>query len=173
MSQDAGNAVKPQIGGIWLSFALGVAAFVMDRGHKYFQIEIQGWRGGEYVPVTSFFDYVLVWNTGISYGLFGAVPSVVLLVIMAVAMLALTIWWLRADTVLVRCGLALCLGGAQSHVIDRWIYGAVPDFFHFHWGEWSFYVFNISDTAITIGVVLLAIDALWPRSNNQVHPNHA
>lgn len=170
MSPSAPPIVKPQIGGIWLSLALGLFAFVIDRGHKYFQIEIEGWRGGEYAPVTSFFDYVLVWNTGISYGLFGSVPPGLLLAVMVVAMLALTIWWVRADTVLVRCGLALCLGGALSHVIDRWIYRAVPDFFYFHWGEWSFYVFNISDTAITFGVVLLAVDAIWPRANLSASP---
>lgn len=170
MNQTATSSTKPKIGGIWLSLLLGFVVFVSDRGHKYFQLEIEGWRGGEYVRVTSFFDYVLVWNTGISYGLFGTLPPTALLAIMAVAILALTIWWVRADSVLVRYGLALCLGGACSHVIDRWVYGAVPDFFHFHWGEWSFYVFNISDTAITFGVVLLALDIVWPRPKHTSSP---
>ena len=166
--------------GIRLSLALGLLAFALDRGHKFLQLEIfnwgalcppPGWRPlCPGVQVTPFFDYLLVWNPGISYGLFEAVPAIVLLAIMAVAMAALTIWWLKADSVLVRCGLALCLGGALSHVIDRWIYGAVPDFFYFHWGAWSFYVFNISDTMITIGVALLAADALWPRAKNAQRP---
>lgn len=164
------RAVKSQVPGIRLSLVLGLIVFVLDRGHKYFQIEVQGWRGGEFATITPFFDYVLVWNTGISYGMFGELPPAILLAIMGVAMIALTIWWLRADTLLVRCGLALCLGGALSHVIDRWVYRAVPDFFHFHWGEWSFYVFNISDTAITIGVVLLAVDAFWPRAKSASSP---
>lgn len=149
--------------GLALSLVLGVMAFGLDRIHKYFQIELSGWRGGEYVHVTSFFDYVLVWNTGISYGLLDFLPTAVLLIIMALAMALLLLWWVRADTAWVRCGLALCLGGAASHIFDRWKYGAVPDFFHFHWDNWSFYVFNISDTMITIGVGLLLLDLLMPQ----------
>ncbi len=151
---------REKIGGVRLSLALGLLVFCADRLHKYIQIEQLGWRGGEFVPVTSFFDYVLVWNTGISYGLLGDVPVWGLLVVMVLAMALLTFWWVRADNVLVRCGLALSLGGAASHIIDRWIYQAVPDFFHFHWDAYSFYVFNISDSAITLGVVLLALDAI-------------
>jgi signal peptidase II len=60
----------------------------------------------------------------------------------------------------VRCGLALALGGALSNALDRALYGAVADFFHFHWGDWSFYIFNLADTAISLGVVLLLLDAL-------------
>lgn len=150
--------------GLVLSLILGVDVFILDRAHKYFQIEMAGWRGGEFIPLTSFFDYVLVWNTGISYGLLNSFPTAALLAIMGFAMALLALWWARAETILVRCGLALCLGGAASHIIDRWIYGAVPDFFHFHWSEWSFYVFNISDTAITFGVGLLLLDLVWPQN---------
>lgn len=140
-----------------------IIVFAIDRSHKYYQIEMSGWRGGEYQTVTGFFDYVLVWNPGISYGLFDALPPWVLLIIMSLAMALLAIWWWRAETVLVRYGLALALGGASSHIVDRLIYGAVPDFFHLHWGEVSFYVFNVSDMAITFGVGLLLLDMVWSR----------
>lgn len=146
-----------------ISLIIGADIFFLDRLHKYFQIEIEGWRGGEFVQVTSFFNYVLVWNTGISYGLFSGVPSWVLLVIMGVAVGALGVWWFTSKTVWARFGLMAILGGAISHVIDRVVYGAVPDFFHFHWQDYSFYVFNISDMAITFGVILLLIDALRPQ----------
>ena len=138
------------------------AVFLFDRGHKFFQLQVAGWTGGEYVPVTGFFDYVLVWNTGVSYGLLGDVPSWTILVIMTVAIVVLGVWWFRARTALTAFGLAIALGGAFSHVLDRMIYGAVPDFFHFHWGEWSFYVFNIADAAISLGVILLFVDAFRP-----------
>jgi len=151
--------------GLLLSLILGGCVFVFDRLHKFYQLEIVGWSGGEFIRVTSFFNYVLVWNTGISYGLLDFLPIAALLAIMAAAMAMLGIWWVRADTILVRCGLAICLGGAASHVIDRWIYGAVPDFFHFHWDKWSFYVFNISDSAITIGVGLLLLDMFVPKKH--------
>lgn len=149
--------------GLMPSLALGIFVVLIDRAHKYFQIEMEGWRGGEFISVTSFFDYVLVWNTGVSYGLLNDLPMPALLAIMGLATILLLVWWLRGETVLVRYGLALCLGGATSHIIDRWIYGAVPDFFHFHWEQHSFYVFNISDTAISFGVVILLVDMVMQK----------
>ncbi len=140
------------------SLLLGLAAFALDRGQKFLQIDVLGWQGGEHVTVTPFFDYVLVWNTGISYGLFGDLPVWMLGLVAAVAIVALGIWWLRTADVLVRHGLMLIIGGALSNALDRLLYGAVADFFHFHWQGWSFYIFNIADAAITLGVLLLILD---------------
>ena len=159
-----------------------ILAFGLDRAHKAFQISadciavgaaqcveiftsyvpvsMTNWRGGEVVRVTDFFDYVLVWNTGISYGLLTGLPSWGLGAIMVVAVLALAIWWVRADSLLIRLGLAFCIGGALSNGLDRLIYGAVADFFHFHLGTSSFYIFNVADMAITLGVILLILDLI-------------
>jgi signal peptidase II len=166
--------------GLGLSIVLLIVAFALDRVHKFVQVSwdcvgntgcveflgtyspesLLGWRGGEIVPVTGFFDYVLVWNTGISYGLLGSLPVWVIGALMAVALLALCVWWWRSTSALVRAGLALCIGGALSNALDRLLYGAVADFFHFHWQEWSFYIFNVADTMITAGVLLLVLDVL-------------
>jgi signal peptidase II len=144
----------------WPSLLLGLCAFGLDRLHKFVQIEIAGWRGGEQVTVTPFFDYVLVWNTGVSYGLFADLPVWALAAVAAAAIAGLSVWWVRTGEPLVRLGLAIAIGGALSNAIDRLVYGAVADFFHFHWQGWSFYIFNIADTAITLGVALLLLEAL-------------
>lgn len=143
-----------------MSLAGGVVAFLLDRGHKFYQVDLVGWSGGEYLRVTDFFDYVLVWNTGISYGLFGDMPLAVLGVVIALAIAALIVWWWNAAQAVVQLGLMLCIGGAASNAVDRVLYGAVADFFHFHWGETSFYIFNIADVAISLGVLLLILDLL-------------
>ena len=165
---------------VYVSLTMAILAFGIDRAHKAFQVSadciaigaapcvevftsyvpfaMTDWRGGEVLRVTDFFDYVLVWNTGISYGLFDRLPVWGLGVVMAVAILALAIWWVRADSALTRIGLALCIGGALSNALDRLLYGAVADFFHLHWGTWSFYIFNLADVAITLGVILLLAD---------------
>lgn len=167
---------------VLISLMAAVMAFGIDRAHKAFQVSadciaigsapcvdvftnyiptsMTGWRGGEVVRVTDFFDYVLVWNTGISYGLLANVPAWGLGVLMTVAVIALAIWWVKADNFLIRLGLALAIGGALSNGLDRLIYGGVADFFHFHWGTWSFYIFNLADVAITLGVVCLILDLL-------------
>ena len=86
--------------------------------------------------------------------------AAVFMLIMVIAIIALGIWWFRTDAPLVRAGLAMCIGGAVSNALDRLLYGAVADFFHFHLGERSFYIFNIADAAITLGVCLLILDVL-------------
>jgi len=167
---------------IYFSLTMAILAFGLDRAHKAFQVSadcvaigaapcvevfsryvpfaMSNWRGGEVVRVTDFFDYVLVWNTGVSYGLFDGLPVWGLGIVMLVAIAALAIWWVRSDVMLIRLGLALCIGGALSNAVDRLLYGAVADFFHFHWGTWSFYIFNLADIAITAGVVLLIADLI-------------
>ena len=140
-------------------YAIGQAACV-SVPYFFEPITLTGWRGGELLSVTPFFDYVLVWNTGISYGLLDGLPVWALGAIMLVAVAALSVWWWRSTELLVRLGLALCVGGALSNALDRLIYGAVADFFHFHWGSWSFYIFNLADVAITLGVILLFVDLL-------------
>lgn len=166
---------------VLISLCLGLVAFGLDRIQKFIQVSAQcigfgagrcvdythasatgltGWSGGENVPVTSFFNYVLVWNKGISYGLLTALPVSVLGGLMIFAIIALAIWWVRTDAPLVRYGLALCIGGALSNATDRWIYGGVADFFYFHWQQYSFYIFNLADAAITLGVIVLLLDFL-------------
>ncbi|HWJ89174.1 MAG TPA: signal peptidase II [Pelagibacterium sp.] len=147
---------------LW-SLILGADVLILDRLHKYLQVDVAGWMGGEHIPVTPFFDYVLVWNTGISYGLMSGVTPEMLLLIMGLAMVALGWWWVKETSLLTRIGIALAMGGAISNAIDRVVYGAVADFFHFYSGTWSFYVFNIADIAISAGVLLLVADVLRPR----------
>jgi signal peptidase II len=113
--------------------------------------------------ILPFLDFVMVWNRGISYGLFQQSTEIGRWALIALS-IAASIWlsfWLRGST---RRGEALALGliigGALGNVVDRIAYGAVADFVHLHWGEWSWYVFNIADAAIVVGVVALLYDAL-------------
>lgn len=163
----------------WGSVGLAVVAFAADRIQKGLTVDPacmawgralcpsgvlqgpgSGWHGGEAFQVTEFFTYVLVWNPGISYGLLTTLPVWILGLVMVLAIIGLLTWWWRTPSALVRCGLAVAIGGALSNALDRGLYGAVADFFYFHWQHYSFYVFNIADSAITIGVVLLFADFL-------------
>lgn len=157
------NALKtPSV--LW-SLLLGIGVFILDRLHKFIQIDIMGWIGGEIVHVTGFFDYMLIWNTGISWGLMSGVSAQMLLAIMVAAMAALSVWWWKDTAYWTRLGIALAIGGALSNALDRVIWGAVADFFHFYAGGYSFSVFNIADVAITFGVILLIFDAFRPKTS--------
>ncbi|MBN9412438.1 MAG: signal peptidase II [Candidatus Paracaedimonas acanthamoebae] len=113
------------------------------------------------ITITSFFDLVLVWNHGVSFGMFNA-PSrwnVYILSTFAVAISCLLLKWLwQAPNYLLRVGFGLIIAGAIGNVFDRLRFSAVVDFLHFHWGNYAFPTFNIADTAITLGVCFVLID---------------
>ena len=144
--------------GLWLSLILGFAAFAADRLHKYVQMDVMGWPEGRFVPIVPFLDLGFVYNRGVSFGLLGSLPFPIVIGVVTVALIALIVWWARSPSTLVRVGLAICIGGAVSNALDRWLFGAVADFFWLHWGEMSFFVFNVADAAITLGVCLLLLD---------------
>jgi signal peptidase II len=112
------------------------------------------------VALTSFFDLVMVWNEGVSYGLFSSHTPLVLIAVALVISAGLWLWSCRVKAPLAAAALALIIGGALANALDRIVHGAVADFFHFHVGDFSWYVFNIADVAIVAGVGLLMYDSL-------------
>ena len=143
-----------------------LAVLALDQASKMwllFVFEIAH-RGA--VKVTPFFDLVLAWNTGISYGWFqneSAAGQAILLAVKAVAVVVLAIWMARSRSRLATIGLGLIIGGAIGNAIDRLAYGAVVDFalFHVQIGgkPWNWYVFNLADVAIVAGVAALLYDS--------------
>jgi signal peptidase II len=114
------------------------------------------------IELTPFLDLVMVWNRGVSYGLFQAsgLTGTIVLVVFSLVAVGLLSWWLStAPHRLLAWGLGLVIGGALGNVIDRIIYQAVADFFRFHAFGYEWYVFNVADAAITVGVVALLLDA--------------
>jgi signal peptidase II len=123
------------------------------------------------IRITGFLDFAMVWNYGISFGLLAGDAPLVRwgLSAVAVAVVAgLLVWLARNDRGLVALGVGLIIGGAIGNVIDRLRFGAVADFLHFHAGEYSFWVFNLADSAISIGVMLLIADSLFGRRTHPV-----
>jgi signal peptidase II len=128
--------------------------YVFDIGH----------RGT--VEVTPFFDLVLAWNIGISFGWFqndSQIAQIALMVVKAIAVIALAIWMARSRTLIATLALGLIIGGAIGNAIDRFAYGAVVDFalFHLQIGgkPFNWYVFNLADVAIVAGVAALLYDS--------------
>ena len=115
------------------------------------------------IPVTGILDLVLVYNRGVSFGLLGGAPSwatAALIVFALLLSMALCIWMWRADSLLLGTALGFVVGGALGNVIDRFLHGAVVDFLDFHAAGYHWPAFNVADSAITIGVVILIIDSL-------------
>jgi signal peptidase II len=143
-----------------------IAVLVLDQASKLWLLFVFdiGHRGA--VKLTPFFDLVLAWNVGISFGWFqndSAVAQTVLMLVKAVAVIVLAIWMARSRTLIATIALGLIIGGAVGNAIDRFAYGAVVDFalFHVQIGgkPFNWYVFNLADVAIVAGVAALLYDS--------------
>jgi signal peptidase II len=114
-------------------------------------------------PLAPFLDLTLRWNRGISFSLFAgnsAANEAALLAVTLVATGLLTWWLVRSQSALPAVGLGLIIGGALGNAIDRVAHGAVIDYLDLHAFGRHFFVFNVADAAINIGVVLLIFDLL-------------
>lgn len=159
--------------GVTFAGGLGVAAvvLVLDQLSKWW-IVAEVMRPPRVIPVTPFFNLVLGWNRGISFGLFhgDSAFNVWGLPALALAIVAVLLVWLwRAGGVLVPLAVGLIVGGALGNVIDRIRHGAVADFLDFHVAGYHWPAFNLADTGITVGAVLLIFDSLFggrERPNN-------
>jgi signal peptidase II len=117
-----------------------------------------------HVDILPFFNIVMVWNKGISFGLFNHGSNTGPMLLMA-ASLAITLIFLvvlfRSPVSLQSLGISLIIGGALGNVIDRLRFGAVIDFLDFHIGDYHWPAFNVADSCICIGVVLLIVLGLF------------
>jgi signal peptidase II len=156
------NGMRPST----LGLVSALSALIIDQAHKLSMLFVFGWQEGERLALTPFLDHVLVWNRGISYGLFQqdtAFGQWALLGIKLAIILGLMIWMFRTPDKRLGIALGLIIGGALGNSVDRAAYGAVADFFHFHIGSFSWYVFNLADCAIVGGVALLVYDSVFPK----------
>ena len=139
--------------------------FIADQLLKWWLLYRVGLAENGPYDLTSFLTIVLAWNRGISYGLFQQGTDLgrwFLVVISFVAAIWLWRWMWREPRRFTVFSLALIIGGALGNGLDRAVYGAVVDFVHFHWGSFSWYIFNIADVAIVVGVLGLLYESFRP-----------
>ncbi len=147
-----------------MGLLLAATTFLVDQAVKTwllhgYQIGLRG-----RVEVTPFFDLVLAWNIGVSYGLFQqeTIEGQWLLAAFKVAVsIGLWVWLNTAGDRPTATALALVIGGALGNALDRLLYGAVADFFSLHFMGFYWYVFNIADVAIVGGVALLIYESFF------------
>ncbi len=153
-----------------LRFGLVVAVLVVvvDQLSKWV-ILVQVMDPPRILPLAPFFDLALVWNRGISFGLFSNESQwgPWILTALALAIVAgLTFWLRRVTQRMLALAIGFIIGGAAGNVIDRIRFGAVVDFLDFHVAGWHWPAFNVADAAITVGAALILIDALFGESES-------
>jgi signal peptidase II len=149
-----------------LILALAALTFGVDQTHKWWMIHVYGIETLGQVTIVPFFELVMAWNRGVSYGLFKADAQWPLIVGALAICAGLWAWANRDGDRLQAAALALVIGGALSNAFDRLIYGAVADFFHFFVGNFSWYVFNLADVAIVAGVGLMLYESFVMRPSH-------
>ncbi|THF60731.1 lipoprotein signal peptidase [Pseudothauera rhizosphaerae] len=157
----------------WLGLALLVA--VLDQLTK--QLVLGRLEYGEAVPVTPFFDLVLVYNPGAAFSFLAGQPGWQRWFFTGLA--ALICAWLTAllrrhqRERLLPTAFVLIIGGALGNVVDRLMHGAVVDFLHFYIGRFSWPAFNLADSAITAGVALMLWASFRSPARDPNQENHA
>jgi signal peptidase II len=152
----------------FLGLSVALLALAADQGSKFALLYGAGFKSmepGDSVPVLPFFNLVMVWNPGISYGLFPASggAGTALLLLLTLALVGFLGWWLwdsKSPVVAIGCG--LIIGGGLGNAVDRLLYGKVADFLHFYGFGYEWYVFNIADAAVTLGAAVFIYDILKP-----------
>jgi signal peptidase II len=107
-----------------------------------------------------FFNLTMVWNQGVSFGLFQSDNPWPLIILALGISVFFAFWLLRAETWGQAIALGCVIGGALGNVIDRFRFGAVADFFDFHIMGWHYPAFNIADSCITLGIAFLIFDGI-------------
>jgi signal peptidase II len=151
-----------------LGLAVAVATAAIDQASKLWLLYVFDLQARIPVRITPFLDLVLVWNKGISYGLFqqeGVLGQWILLAVKAAAIVLLWVWMARTGSRLTAVALGLITGGAVGNAIDTFMHEGVADFVLFHITtqtiHFNWYVFNYADTAIVAGVAGLLYESVF------------
>ncbi len=147
-----------------LAYLIAVVTIALDQLTKAWVVYGLDLTRRGHIEVSGIFDLTLVWNRGMSFGLGSGHGDLARwgFSIFAICIAAAVAWWARTtDKPLMAWTLGLLMGGAIGNVVDRIRYGAVVDFLDFS-GLGFPWVFNVADSAITVGAVLIVIEAFWP-----------
>lgn len=142
--------------------AIIVAFFDLASKRMIFALLENGDYSNNSLEITSFFNLVHVWNSGVSFGMFhdakyGKIIFSVVVLIITVVML---VWLYRNEKPYISWAVAFIIGGALGNLFDRIKYGAVADFLDFHLATYHWPAFNIADSFVFIGVAMLLIEDL-------------
>ena len=139
---------------------LAVTIIIADLYSKYFIFNLIDQKNLHYIKITNFLNLVKVHNTGVSFGMFNNLEhGVIILSTSALIITAILLIWLaKIYKKSLAIALGLIIGGALGNIIDRIINGAVADFIDVYFKHYHWPAFNLADSAIAIGAIILIID---------------
>ena len=149
------NKTKLKI--FFLNFIILITIFLIDRISKFYILKLAEVEGSVDIYITPYLNLFLIWNKGVAFGLFEANGSMIynaITVMIAFIVIVILFMMWKNDNIQ-RYFLALVAGGALGNFYDRAVYTAVPDFIDLHFQGFHWFVFNVADIFISIGVFCL------------------
>lgn len=146
-----------------LGLLIALFAAVLDQATKWFVLAVI-MQPPQIIPITPFFNLLLTWNRGISFGLFNSASPLGTWIFSGIALAivgVLIVWLKREHSLAITIAIGVIIGGAIGNVIDRLRFGAVADFLDVHIAGFHWPAFNISDSFITMGALYLIVESLF------------
>ena len=151
----------------YISFSIVALIYFLDRLSKIYVIQLDKNNLGSDIFNSAYLNIVLIWNKGIAFGLLSFNESYlynIISLIIAIIIIVLVIMSLKSQG-FKRYSLLMIVGGALGNLHDRIFFNAVPDFIDFHVGNFHWFIFNVSDIFITLGVISMIIFELLNKEN--------
>ena len=162
--------IKVDLKKITLNFIIVFAIFLADRLSKNYILKVAKLENTVDIYINSYLNFYLIWNKGIAFGLFSFDEKLIYNLISSIIFIisiALIVMIIKSEGIK-KYSLILILGGAFGNLFDRIYYSAVPDFIDLHINGFHWFIFNVADVFITIGVFCLILDELFfYKKNNE------
>jgi signal peptidase II len=152
----------------YISFLIVALIYFLDRLSKIYVIQLDKNNFGSEIFNSSYLNIVLIWNKGIAFGLFSFNETHlynILSLIISIIIIIVIIMSLRTQG-FKRYSLLMVVGGALGNLYDRIFFNAVPDFIDFHIGEFHWFIFNVADMFISLGVIFMILYELIDNNKN-------
>jgi signal peptidase II len=147
---------------MFLNFIIVLIIFLTDRISKNYILKIAELQNTVDIYLTSYLNLYLIWNKGIAFGLFSfnesSIYNIITLLIVSITIIILVMTFKNVG--FKKYSLLFILGGSLGNLFDRLYYSAVPDFIDFHINNFHWFVFNIADIFITLGIICLIFDEI-------------
>ena len=145
--------------------------FLLDRVSKIYVIYLNDKFLGSEIFSSKFLNISLIWNEGLAFGLFSFKNQDIynILTILILIIILFIFFMIIKSKSFEKYALSMILGGALGNVFDRIIYKRVPDFIDFHINDFHWFIFNVSDIFITIGVISMIVLEIFNKNNYETN----
>jgi len=143
--------------------------FLLDRVSKISIINLLENSDNGHIQVTNFLSFNLIWNEGIAFGLFSFDEKVYynFLTIIIILVTAIILWMIIKTKGLEKIAFLMIFGGSLGNIFDRLVYASVPDFIDLHFNNFNWFIFNVADIFISMGVILLIYFEFFKKKINE------